>query len=75
MERWLNVDIYEGRFLCQAVEFTEKYVVKLFLPSLPWVIKAVDGVDSINGLPQRSVLAPLLFSLYLFDNIPTNIPA
>jgi hypothetical protein len=40
MVRWLNVEIYAGRSLCQAVEFTEQNVVKP-------VIKAVDGVDSI----------------------------
>jgi hypothetical protein len=34
MERWLYVEIYPGRSLCQAVEFTEQYVVNLFLPSL-----------------------------------------
>jgi hypothetical protein len=46
MERWLNVKIYAGHSLCQAVEFTEQYVVKPFLPSLSCEI-AVDGVDSI----------------------------
>jgi hypothetical protein len=46
MEKWLNVEIYAGRSLCQAVESTEQNCQtvssKFFL-----VIKAVDGVDSI----------------------------
>jgi hypothetical protein len=35
-ERWLTDEMYPGRFLCQAVEFTEQYVIKPFFPSLSW---------------------------------------
>jgi hypothetical protein len=65
MERWLNVEMYEGRSLCQAVEFTEQYVVILGDKSSRW--RRLN-----NGLPQRSVLAPLLLSLHLSD-IPSTL--
>jgi hypothetical protein len=70
-ERWLSDEIYPGRFLCQAVEFTEQYVIKPFFQVFLGD-KSSRWRRLNNRLPQASVLAPLLFSLYL-SGIPSTL--
>jgi hypothetical protein len=70
MEGWLNVKIYAGRSMCQTVEFAEQYVVKPF-HQVVFSDKNSRWARLNNGLPQVSVLAPVLFGLY-FSDIPST---
>jgi hypothetical protein len=53
MERWLIVEIYVGRSLCQVVEFIEQYVLKPFFQVFLGD-KSSRWRKLNNGLPQGS---------------------
>jgi hypothetical protein len=71
MEGWLNVEIYAGRSLCQAVELTDFFLSNRFFQvflgdkSGRW-----RGLN--NGLPQGNVLVPLLLTQPVLIRYPIN---